>query len=214
MKIHKIGHCCLLVETLAGKRVLTDPGVFSTGQNDLTGIDLVVITHEHADHLHVDSLKTVLKNNPNAAVVANGAVGKILATEGVGHQTLEGEASALVAGVSLRALDARHEEIFEEMGQVANTGFFIDERLFYPGDAFCVPGEPVDVLALPVAGPWCRIRDAVRYALTVKPKKAFPVHDGMVIGGRHGAAHAAPAQFLPPAGIEFVPLRDGEEAEF
>jgi L-ascorbate metabolism protein UlaG (beta-lactamase superfamily) len=214
MKIRKIGHCCLLIETDAGKRILTDPGNFSTGQNEATGIDLAVITHEHADHFHVESLKAVLANNPTAQVVANAAVGTILAAEGIVHQVLEGEAAAEVSGVPLEAHDARHEEIFEEMGQVQNTGFFIAGRLFYPGDAFAVPAKPVEILALPVAGPWCRIRDAVRYALAVKPKVAFPVHDGMIQDGRFGSVHGAPAKFLPPAGIEFRPLGAGEEADF
>lgn len=214
MKIRKIGHCCLVIETAAGKRVMTDPGSFSAGQADERGIDLVLVTHEHGDHLHVESLRAVLAGNPGAAVVSNSAVGKILAAEGIAHQVLEGAAAAEVAGVSLEAHDARHEEIFGEMGQVQNTGFLVDGRLFYPGDAFASPGRPVDVLALPVAGPWCRVRDAVRYALEVKPRAAFPVHDGMLVDGRLGGAHGAPAKFLPPAGIEFVALRAGEEASF
>jgi L-ascorbate metabolism protein UlaG (beta-lactamase superfamily) len=214
VKIKKLGHCCLVVDTDEGKRVMTDPGDFSTGQGEVTGVDLVVITHEHGDHLHVGSLKSVLVNSPQAKVVANSAVGKILKAEGVAHQILEGTAAAEIAGVPLEALDARHEEIFEEMGQVQNTGYLIAGRLFYPGDAFANPGKPIDVLALPVAGPWCRIRDAVRYALEVKPRAAFPVHDGAIAQGRFGSAHSAPAKFLSPAGIEFVALKAGEEAAF
>lgn len=214
MRIKKVGHCCLVIDTEAGKRVMTDPGDYSMGQSDVTGVDLVLITHEHGDHLHVESLKAVLANSPGAVVVANSAVGKILAAEGIDHQVLEGTAAAEVAGIPLEAFDARHEEIFEEMGQVQNTGYLIGGRLFYPGDAFKVPGKPVDILALPVAGPWCRIRDSIRYALEVKPKKAFPVHDGALLDGRWGSVHGAPAKLLPPAGIEFVALKSGEEAEF
>lgn len=193
---------------------MTDPGDYSAGQAEERGIDLVVITHEHGDHLHAESLKVVLANNPAAKVVANSSVGKILTAEGIAHEILEGTAAAEIAGVPLEALDARHEEIFEEMGQVQNTGFLVDGRLFYPGDAFANPGKPVDILALPVAGPWCRICDAVRYALAVKPRQAFPVHDGMVVDGRGGSIYGAPAKFLPPAGINFVALKAGEEAEF
>lgn len=214
MKIRKIGHCCLVVTTDSGKVVMTDPGDYSTGQAEVVGVDLVLITHEHGDHLHVGSLKVVLANNPGARVVTNSAVGKILAGEGIAHEVLEGAASAEIAGVPLEACDARHEEIFEEMGQVQNTGFLVDGRLFYPGDAFKNPGKPVDVLALPVAGPWCRVRDAVRYALEVKPRVAFPVHDAGLAPGRYGSAHRVPLSVLPPAGIEFVALKAGEERVF
>lgn len=58
-----------------------------------------------------------------------------------------------------------------------NTGYFIDEKLFYPGDAFTDPGRPIDVLALPVAGPWVKISESVDYALALKPRTVFPVHD-------------------------------------
>lgn len=214
VKIKKIGHCCLVIETAAGKRVMTDPGNFSTGQAAERGIDLVLITHEHADHLHVESLGEVLAANPSAKVVANASVAKILAAAGLPYQILEGEGVSEVCGVPLEAHDARHEEIFGEMGQVQNTGFLVDGRLFYPGDAFSNPGKPVDILALPVAGPWCRIRDAVRYALELKPQAAFPVHDGMLVDGRFGSVHGAPAKFLPEAGIEFRPLAAGEELIF
>jgi L-ascorbate metabolism protein UlaG (beta-lactamase superfamily) len=63
MKITKFGQCCLLIE-VAGKRVLTDPGVFSTTQNDLTNLDLILITHEHGDHLHSESLQAILEKKP------------------------------------------------------------------------------------------------------------------------------------------------------
>ena len=52
----------MLVEQ-AGKRLLTDPGFLSTTQNELKDIDIILITHEHRDHLHTDSLQIILKNN-------------------------------------------------------------------------------------------------------------------------------------------------------
>ena len=70
--------------------------------------------------------------------------------------------------------DGKHAEIFEEYGQVQNTGYFIENKLFYPGDAYTEPGKVVDVLALPVAGPWCKSAEAIAYAIRVQPKKAFP----------------------------------------
>jgi L-ascorbate metabolism protein UlaG (beta-lactamase superfamily) len=178
MKIKKLGHCCLVIET-NGKRIMTDPGSYTTEeQTKEKNIDLILITHEHGDHLHVESLKKILENNPNIKIITNDGVGKILSETGIKYEVLENKIAKEILGVELEAHDCKHEEIFEEYGQVQNTGYFIDGKLFYPGDAFYNPGKPVEVLALPVAGPWTRIKDFMKYALDVKPKFCFPVHDG------------------------------------
>ena len=213
MKITKLGHCCLLIE-INNLVILTDPGAFSSGQNLITGINIILITHEHTDHLHTDSLKDVLKNNPEAKIFTNSGVGKKLDEMGVPHTILEGRDRVDIQGVSFEAFDGKHEEIFEEIGQVQNTGYFIDNKLFFPGDSFHNPGKPVHILALPVAGPWCKISDAIRYALLIKPMKAFPVHDGMLQAERIGSYHQIPSKVLSDNGIDFIVMNEGDSKEF
>ncbi len=130
MKIKKLGHCCLIIET-NGKRVMTDPGSYTLVEQEAEkGIDVVLITHEHGDHLHVESLKKVIVNNPSAIVVTNKAVGRLLDEAGIVYQILGEKVAELVGGIELEAHDCKHEEIWEEFGQVENTAFFIDKRLF------------------------------------------------------------------------------------
>ena len=52
---------------------------------------------------------------------------------------------------------------------------------------FYNPNKPIEILALPVAGPWANIKSATNYALEINPRICFPVHDGMLIsfGGNH-----------------------------
>lgn len=213
MTITKLGHCCLLIK-VDNLTILTDPGVFSTAQDAVQGVDVVLVTHEHADHLHVESLQRVLQNNPGAQVITNSGVGRILAEKGVAHTLLEGRSKLVVREVKIEAHDGKHGEIYGELGQVQNTGYMIAGRFFYPGDSFHHPGQPVEILALPVAGPWCRMADAINYALAVKPKVAFPVHDGMIIPERLGPFHNMPSKVLPEHGIKFVALKEGDMAEF
>lgn len=213
MQITKFGQCCLLIE-VSGKRILTDPGRFSVAQNDVTNIDLVLITHEHADHLHSESLQTILKNNPQAQVITNESVGKILADLEIPYVVLVETTPTKCCGVALEAFDGKHAEIFEEYGQVQNTGFFIAEQLFYPGDSYIEPGKLVPVLALPVAGPWCKLSDAVGYAIRVNPGQAFPVHDAILNSDGIALTHGLFESQLKSHGIEFVPMKDGVVQNF
>lgn len=211
MKITKYGHCCLLVE-IDGVRILTDPGSYSTMQSEAREVDLVLITHEHPDHLHIDSLKEVLKNNSNAKVITNTSVGKILDKEGVEYRNVSHGDFFDFKGVKIEGFGEKHQEIYKDFGQVENTGYFIGQKLFYPGDAFYNLEKPVDVLALPVAGPWCNIHDSIEYAIKIKPKVAFPVHDGF--NPLPGSVYGAPTKYLKDFNIDFIVIGVGETKEF
>lgn len=215
MKIRKIGHCCLVVE-VNGKKIMTDPGGWTTGQNEITGVDFVLITHEHGDHLHIASLKKVLENNPGCKVVTNASVGKLLSQTDIEFIELNGIGkveSCDCSGVLVEAYDGKHEEIYAEIGQVQNTGFFIANRLFYPGDSFINPNREVEILAGPVAAPWCTLKQVVQYILEVKPKTVFPVHDGFVDLGKAAVFHNLPKKICEENEINFLPLKDGENFE-
>ncbi len=213
MKIKKLGHCCLIIET-KGVRIMTDPGNYSTLQNQEKNIDIVLITHEHPDHLHIDSLKQVVLNNPGVKIITNTSVDKLLEAESIGFVVVDDTKNITEGSILIEGYGSKHEEIYEVFGQVENTGYFIDNRLFYPGDAFYNPNRPIEILALPVVGPWMKLKQAIEYALLLKPKVAFPVHDGMLVPTRMGPVHTIPQKILEPAGIEFVALTEGDEHEF
>jgi L-ascorbate metabolism protein UlaG (beta-lactamase superfamily) len=211
MQITKIGHCCLIIED-QGKTILTDPGMFSSRQNEIKGINLILITHEHADHFHVDSLKVVLKNNPEAIVITNSSVGKLLDEQGVVYQLLEHGQNKKIADVLLEGFGQDHAPIYPTVPRVENTGYFISNRFFYPGDAFTDPGKAVEILALPVVGPWMHISEAIDYALKLAPKFAFPVHDGFLKFG--GPFYSVPKMIMEPKGIKFIEPEGEKPMEF
>jgi L-ascorbate metabolism protein UlaG (beta-lactamase superfamily) len=201
MKITKLGHCCLVIEE-QGLKILTDPGDYTTAQNEISGLDVVLITHEHPDHFHVASLRAVLINNPAVRIFTNHKVGEILRAEGISYELLEDGQQVTVSGVTIEAHGSKHAFIYSTLPETVNVGYFINSKLFYPGDAFTDPGKPIEVLALPVAGPWLKISEVLEYAKQVKPRVSFPVHDGAL--KIYGAAHALPTKILTSVGIEFI----------
>lgn len=211
MTITKLGHCCLIVEE-KGLRILTDPGGYSILQNEVKNIDLILITHEHPDHLHIDSVKNILKNNPQAKIITNHGVGRILEKEGIAHEFLEHDDEKLFGDLKLEGHGDKHAPIYETVPVVQNTGYFIGEKLFYPGDALYNPNKPVEVLALPVSGPWLTLANSLEYAKLIKPQIAFPVHDGML--KFLGPAHAVPEKVLTASGIKFVIPEIGQGLNF
>ncbi len=192
--------------------MLTDPGSYSTLPDGLDSIDLVLVTHEHQDHLHVGSLKVVLQNNPQAKVITNKSVGSLLEKEGIAYQLIEAGQDMIEKGVLIEGFGKEHATIYPTIPLTENIGFFIANKLFYPGDALTEPGKEIEILALPVAGPWLKLSEAIDYALKLKPKVCFPVHDGIL--KNPGMAHRISGTVLDPKGIKFEVLEQAREYAF
>ncbi|HEY5383221.1 MAG TPA: MBL fold metallo-hydrolase [Candidatus Paceibacterota bacterium] len=214
MHITKLGHCCLVLD-VEGVKILTDPGSFTTEQNFITGINIVLITHEHQDHFHVDSLKLVLANNPHAVVVTNAAVAALIEKENIlTTVNIVGDGQSLeVNGVSIEGFGKEHALVYPpDMGLCENTAYMVAQKFYFPGDNFKQPDKAVDVLALPVAGPWMKISEAIDFVKEIRPRVAFGVHDGMISPNSRGFVGRVLEMFVP--GTEYVALTDGESREF
>src|SRR6185437_79091 len=162
MNITKLGHCCLVLE-VNGVKIITDPGNFTEAQNTLTGIHILLITHEHQDHFHTQSVAAIVKNNPDIEVVCNKAVAALIAKENIPCKVSvvsDGE-SVTAAGVLIEGFGTEHAPIYGDMGKVENTGYMVANTFYFPGDNFHAPGKAIEVLALPVAAPWMKISECV-----------------------------------------------------
>ena len=70
MKLTKHEHACVVLEK-DGARFVIDPGAFSQNAADIiAGADAVLITHEHADHVHEGAVNEALAARPELAVYA------------------------------------------------------------------------------------------------------------------------------------------------
>lgn len=190
---------------------MTDPGAYSPLACEAKNISAVLITHEHQDHMHIETLKKVLGNNPEAIVITNTEVSKHLEEAGIKYIKVENGQKYDLKGVSVVGFGNTHAEIYPTIGPFQNTGYMIDD-LCHPGDALEIPNSGVGIIALPIIGPWMRLKDAIDYAKTLKPKVVFPIHDATLQDWATFVSGTT-EKLLKDAGIEFKKLELGKEED-
>ena len=211
MRLTKLGHSCLLVEE-GGARLLLDPGTLSGGFEELEGLTAVLFTHQHADHLDQARLRGLLDRNPRARVISDQGSAEPLGQAGVEVEVVADGQELDVGGVGVRVAGRDHAVIHPDIPVVPNVGYLIGGRLFHPGDAFTVPGRPVEVLAVPAAAPWLKLSEAVDYLRRVAPRVAVPVHEKVLSEAGIGSHYRLLEQLRGP-GTAFEVLDDGRPVE-
>lgn len=207
MKLTHFGHACLLLETDGGARLLLDPGTLSPGFDDLRDLTAVLITHEHPDHVDAARLTVLLAQNPDAVLLIDQTV-----APAVGHlspRVVHAGDSVELPGALVQVLGGRHEPIVDDFPGTGNVGYLIDD-FYHPGDAWDVPPTPVDVLALPIGGPWVKFADAIAYMRAVTPRVAVPMHEAQLAST--GQADDMLPMFAPD-GTTYLPLEHGVATE-
>jgi L-ascorbate metabolism protein UlaG (beta-lactamase superfamily) len=179
MRLRKFGHACVRLED-DGAVLVIDPGMW-TEPAALDGVDAVLITHEHPDHLDVDRLADALGRRPAVRVYAHPEVLPLLsALDGALTAVSAGEEFE-AAGLPVRTFGGLHAEIHPDLPRVPNLGFLVADRVYHPGDSFDVPdGVSVDTLFVPVSAPWLRAADSVEFVRAVRPRRAYALHDGLL----------------------------------
>lgn len=218
MRITKFGHSCLLVEDSprgeagGGARIMIDPGMWSEGHTEITGLDAIFITHKHQDHADPESVKKILVNNPEVPIYSNDHVIEELRPHGIKvERFVDGDVKE-IKDVRVEAHGKDHATIYPSLPRTDNTCLLIGGRLYHPGDSFHEPKVPVEVLALPVCAPWMRLAEAIDFAKRLKPRFCFPIHDGML--KQVGPFHKLPQMNLTPEGIEWRVLKPGQSVDF
>jgi L-ascorbate metabolism protein UlaG (beta-lactamase superfamily) len=186
MRIRKFLHSCLLVENGEGK-VLFDPGKFSFVDGgprpaDVAGVDAIIITHSHPDHMDDEAIRTIVEQNRDATIYGNAGIVRSLGAKGLMVELFE-EGSKTIGGFKIDACEARHEKIVS--GQIPpNTAYIVNDKLLNPGDSYAFSLDALrgkfDVLALPTMAPWTNEADTLGFASRMNAKRIIPIHDGYV----------------------------------
>ena len=172
------------------KVIYTDP--FKVTRTDEA--DVVLISHEHFDHLSLEDLQEV--TSPKTTIVASlsckSGLKKVKAKE---TKFLEPGGKLSVGKVEIEAVPAYNVNKFRAPGQVFHPRedkklgfvFLMDgTRVYFAGDTDLIPemkSIKCDIALLPVSGTYVMTaEEAAQAAEMIKPKIAVPMHYGAIVG--------------------------------
>lgn len=177
MELTKHEHACVVAKK-DGTSIVIDPGAFSPAAAEIiSGADVILLTHEHVDHVNEAAINAALADRPDLRVYAPGELGGMFATH-------PDQFTAVAAGDELKlgsfvvtVHGGEHAVIHPSIPGCANVGFLLDGTVYHPGDDYYVPEVPVTTLLLPTSGPWMKFSEAIDYVRAVQPQQVVEIHD-------------------------------------
>lgn len=200
MKITWLGQAGLLFET-DGKKILVDPYLSDNVKNfepknyrrvpaDESFLkmkpDVIVITHNHLDHLDKETLKCYLTEEAECLVLApNGGWQELRKFGGNSNYVLFNNGTEWTEeNVTFRAVKAEHSDAYAIGVIISSEGknYYVTGDTLYNEQVFdSLPDVELEAVFLPVNGVGnnMNMTDASRFARRVKAKYTVPVHIGM-----------------------------------
>jgi L-ascorbate metabolism protein UlaG (beta-lactamase superfamily) len=173
-----IGHGTIML-AYAGKVIHIDPVSMYADYATLPKADLILITHEHGDHLDAKAIQAA--SSAGTTVIINPGSAKALPNATI----MKNGDTKSVAGITIEAVPAYNlEKAFHPKGN--GNGYvltFGDKRIYVAGDTENVPEiktlKQIDVAFLPMNLPFTMTPEQVAdVAKAMRPKVLYPYHFG------------------------------------
>jgi L-ascorbate metabolism protein UlaG (beta-lactamase superfamily) len=210
VRISWLGHGSFRLKN--GKTLVIDPFRLKAVQEKA---DLILITHEHFDHLSLEDVRKVVSEE--TVVIATPSCEDVLSKLKVRDLKLvrPGD-TAQVGEVVVEAVPAYNLNKYRSPGHVfhpkeeGKVGYIVTlkgVRIYHAGDTDAIPEmsriKP-DIALVPVSGTYVMTSEEAAKAVTlIKPKLAIPMHYGIIVGSAGDAEKFkkladCPVQILTP----------------
>lgn len=184
LEITFIGHGTLLME-FNGKVVHIDPVSWYADYAAMPKADLVLVTHEHGDHLDAKAIEPIKKDRTEIVLT------EICQKKYEGTAVLKNGESGTFAGLKVEAVPAYNIKHEREPGKPFHpkgngNGYvihFADTKVYVAGDTEDVPEmsklKDIDIAFLPMNLPYTMTPEMVANAAQLfEPKILYPYHFG------------------------------------
>ena len=177
MELTKHEQACVVAKK-DGTSIVIDPGSFSPAAAEIiAGADVILLTHEHFDHVNEGAINAALADRPDLRVYAPGALSGMFAAHPDQFTAVAAGDELKLGSFGITVHGSEHAIIHPSIPGCANVGFLLDGSVYHPGDAYYVPAVPVTTLLLPTSGPWMKIGEAIDYVRAVHPQQVVQIHD-------------------------------------
>jgi len=184
IELHFIGHGSLMFK-MSDAVIYVDPVKSSGNYDTLPKADIILVTHEHYDHLDIDLIKG-LKNSGTVILCSAAAAAKV-----AGARTMKAGDSQSIGNIVIEAVAAYNIVNERAPGQPfhpkgAGLGYILSfggKRIYVAGDTENTPEmkalKNIDIAFLPMNLPYTMTPEMVADAARAfKPKILYPYHFG------------------------------------
>ena len=181
--------------TVEGKVIYIDPYKISEFYHNKNDADIILISHNHFDHLSMDDIRHILGNN-TTIVAAKECTDQLKNDMAAETKAVVPGDRLTVQGIPIETVAAYNTNKHFHPKADGKVGFIITLnilRIYHSGDTDDIPEmsttEP-DVALVPVSGTYVMTAEEAAKAVNekIKPKKlAIPMHYGSIVGSYQDA---------------------------
>jgi L-ascorbate metabolism protein UlaG (beta-lactamase superfamily) len=184
-----------ITDQQSGQKIYVDPFQLTDKHKGRKDADIILVTHDHFDHLSIDDLKAIV-NTETEIVAANECLEKLQGLPAGRVITLNPGEKANPKGVAVEAVRAYNTNKRFHPKEDNKIGFIIaigGHRIYHSGDTDIIPEMKElhpDIALLPVSGTYVMTADEAAKATdeSIKPSKfAIPMHYGSIVGTEEDA---------------------------